>query len=98
MLEHLNVTDFDPTFVANIESIRNTLQVLELILTQSGVGALPLLTETNADGSLKVLEEGEIGNRTSSLITELYARQKQLQDANAVVASLLTAPDGTRPR
>ncbi|KAI5120583.1 hypothetical protein M0805_002533 [Coniferiporia weirii] len=84
------------TAAADIASIRNYINLFSDFLTQSGVGALPLLA-VPLDGSVSVPpEEGALLAQATEAVTALYARQKQIQENNAVVASLLGAPEGPR--
>lgn len=81
---------------ADLAELRHALDGFADLLTQSGVGALPLV-RLQPDGSLPPLPEQEtLLTRTSNAVAALYARQKQIQENNAVVASLLSAPDGSR--
>lgn len=50
-----------------------------------------------ADGSAAALPtEASLLEETTKAVTLMYARQKQIQENNAVIASLLAAPEGSR--
>lgn len=65
-------------------------------LVSTGVGALPM-PSFPADGSAPTIPtETVLLEETTKAVTAMYARQKQIQESNAVVASLLSAPEGSR--
>ncbi|KAH8111997.1 hypothetical protein DFH11DRAFT_1512492 [Phellopilus nigrolimitatus] len=94
---------FDPasqsnpmTAAADISSVRHYLGLFTEFLTQSGVGALPLLAMPPDGSAPTPSEESALLAQTANAVTALYARQKQVQENNAVVASLLVVPESSR--
>ena len=83
-------------FSADLASLRHYIELFTAHLTSTGVGALPMLT-IPVDGSPPTLPtEAALLEETTKAVTAMYARQKQIQENNAVVASLLGAPDSPR--
>ncbi|KAL5533556.1 hypothetical protein ACEPAG_16 [Sanghuangporus baumii] len=81
---------------ADLASLRHYVEMFTAHLVSTGVGALPMI-QFLPDGSAPTLPtEAEVLEETTKAVTAMYARQKQIQDNNAVVASLLSAPDGSR--
>ncbi|THH11066.1 hypothetical protein EW145_g907 [Phellinidium pouzarii] len=81
---------------ADIISARHYIDMFSDFLSQTGVGALPLLTTPSDSSMVTPPDEGALLAQTTGAVTALYARQKQIQENNAVVASLLGASEGQR--
>ncbi|KAL5536139.1 hypothetical protein ACEPAF_4244 [Sanghuangporus sanghuang] len=80
---------------ADLASLRHYIEMFTAHLVNTGVGALPMISFP-PDGSAPTLPtETELLEETTKAVTAMYARQKQIQDNNAVVASLLSVPDGS---
>ncbi|KAI0077502.1 hypothetical protein K474DRAFT_1077766 [Panus rudis PR-1116 ss-1] len=74
---------------ADLASVKQATDLLQELLRQSGVGALPLL---NPQAALPPTEE-DILVDTNKAIQELFDKHKQLQETSGVVANLLSATD-----
>lgn len=82
-----------------MKSLRTDLEFFVDLLVTSGVGALPLLyrpDEMFRGDAPRHKREEELLAQMSSAVNTLYAKQKQIQDNNAVVANILSAPDATK--
>ncbi|KAG5220242.1 hypothetical protein IMY05_C4639000100 [Salix suchowensis] len=82
--------------IADLETLKQSLQFLSDILRQSGVGALPLLPSSRSGRhgvDVAVPSEAQLIVDTTNAVTALYDRLKRKQDGSAVVAGLLTAPE-----
>jgi hypothetical protein len=85
--------------VANIASIKETLQVIADIMRHSGVGALPLLPmPTSLDVPFVPPTEQQLMIDTNQSIQTLYEKLKRSQESAAVVANLLTTADQSSAR
>ncbi|KAF7289673.1 FAD-binding-3 domain-containing protein [Mycena chlorophos] len=70
---------------ANMAALRQSLEHLAMLLRQSGVGGLPLLSSPNAPS-----EDSEaLLNVTNRTLQEEYERQKRAQDGASIVANRL---------
>ena len=80
---------------ADITSLCADIQRFSQLLEDSGVGALPLL-DTDPEGmsgprQLLVKDGQTLLKETSTAVNLLYARKKQLEENNGIVAGLLGA-------
>ena len=69
------------------------LQELAEFLRQTGVGALPLLDQTNPLAAVPT-EEKLLEDTTKSIEAE-YAKNQRMQESAATVVNLLTAVDAS---
>jgi hypothetical protein len=85
--------------IANIVSIKQTLQVIADIMRHSGVGALPLLpTASDVAFVSPSPSEQQLMIDANQSIQALYEKLKRSQDSAAVVANLLGAPEHASAR
>lgn len=83
-----------------MKSLREEVEAFVNHLVSSGVGALPALYTTPLEMFLhdkpRHKDEKELLAEMSSAVNVLYAKQKQIQDNNAVVANLLSVSEGQK--
>jgi hypothetical protein len=85
-----------------MKHLRDEVEAFVNHLVSSGVGALPLLYAPNDPNEIarhdapRHKKEEELLPLMSSAVSALYAKQKQIQDNNAVVANLLSIPDAPK--
>lgn len=88
--------------IADLASLNQYITSFTEFLTSSGLGALPLIPPARQENhGLESIEgidmvpqptdEAALLKHAEQLVTTLYARQKQLQENNGVVAGLLSA-------
>ena len=84
---------------ADMKQLRDEVEAFVNHLVNSGIGALPLLYDPNDPNDIarhdapRHKKEEELLPLMTLAVSALYAKQKQIQDNNAVVANLLSAPD-----
>lgn len=85
-------------FPADINTLKQALQMLSEFMRQSGVGALPLIPLPTDSGQSPVITEETMLADTTRNVGVLYERMKRTQDSAAVVVSLMSSVEGSGPR
>lgn len=83
------------TLKADMTSISQYLDGFTHYLVQTGVGALPLISE---ESTVILKDEPTLFAEASVSVKEMYARKQQLEENNGTVANLLAAPESSNKK